>query len=242
VLRFRFELRPLDEVRPIGDPPHLSWFWLTDGWYWIDVDGVELFRYTPATLAWLTAEGTPPARPYADYHVVRFWEDLQSVLPWALEPVPADLVAFVDEDLELAVDWYAEHQLASIHFGVFPLLRFSRVVDGTADELHLAWQHPDTPDDPVQFDAPLTGRTSLATDAFLDAVRSFDRALLQAMADRIDQIRRGELADAIAVDLDSLDQEQADRSTWTERAIGADPGTEWELVRAGVAALRRLPG
>jgi hypothetical protein len=45
VIGFRFELRPLDEVEPWGDdPPSLSWFGLTDGWYWIEAGGHELLR------------------------------------------------------------------------------------------------------------------------------------------------------------------------------------------------------
>jgi Family of unknown function (DUF5984) len=46
VLRFEFELRPLAEVLPWGgERPRLSWFVLTDGWYWIDVQGHEFLRY-----------------------------------------------------------------------------------------------------------------------------------------------------------------------------------------------------
>lgn len=34
MIRFRFELYPLDEISPWGsDQPKLHWFGLTEGWY-----------------------------------------------------------------------------------------------------------------------------------------------------------------------------------------------------------------
>ncbi len=57
-----FRLRPLHEVGPWGAKGQyrLHWFGLTDGWYWRDLDGTELFRYGDADLAQhSTASGTP---------------------------------------------------------------------------------------------------------------------------------------------------------------------------------------
>ncbi|GIE36737.1 hypothetical protein Ait01nite_097820 [Actinoplanes italicus] len=40
-------MRPLDDAESWdGDPPSLSWFGLTDGWYWIEAGGHELLRRT----------------------------------------------------------------------------------------------------------------------------------------------------------------------------------------------------
>ena len=50
MLRFSFKLRPLEEI-----PPNWiqSWYFLTDGWYWIDTDANQLFRYSEQQLtAW----------------------------------------------------------------------------------------------------------------------------------------------------------------------------------------------
>ncbi|WP_442929507.1 DUF5984 family protein [Micromonospora sp. WMMA1949] len=50
MIRFRFELYPLDEVSPWGrDQPRLHWFGLTEGWYWLEAGGQELLRRTEAT-------------------------------------------------------------------------------------------------------------------------------------------------------------------------------------------------
>jgi hypothetical protein len=54
-MRVEFRLRALGEIAPWhdgdGSHPHLGWFGLTDGWYWIGLGEVELFRFSPAILA-----------------------------------------------------------------------------------------------------------------------------------------------------------------------------------------------
>jgi hypothetical protein len=96
VIRFRFELRPVDEIMPWGDQDRtLHWFGLTDGWYWIELDGQELLCYSGDMLRRWRGEGHEAARPYIDYQVARLWEDLIQIAPAVLEPVPADLVRFV---------------------------------------------------------------------------------------------------------------------------------------------------
>jgi Family of unknown function (DUF5984) len=98
---FNFRLRPVDDIGPWhdgdGSNPHLHWFGLTDGVYWIDTGDAELFRYSDdvaakwrhefANDAWLTNN----VLPYVDYQVVRLWEDVLDVLPGALESVPKEL-------------------------------------------------------------------------------------------------------------------------------------------------------
>jgi hypothetical protein len=96
VIRFRFELRPVDKITPWGGQDRmLHWFGLTDGWYWIELDGHELLRYSDTTLRRWRGEGYDAARPYVDYQVVRLWEDVIQLAPAVLEPVPADLARFV---------------------------------------------------------------------------------------------------------------------------------------------------
>ncbi|MGW6509744.1 DUF5984 family protein [Streptomyces niveus] len=86
MIRFRFGLTPVHDIQPWGgDTPSPSWFSLTDGWYDIEADGRHLFRH-------------PAGGTSVDYYVVRLWEDVLDALPQALEPVPADLVAFMAGD------------------------------------------------------------------------------------------------------------------------------------------------
>ena len=44
MLRFRFRLKPVEDIAPWGgsapdERPYFSWFGLTDGWFWIEVGG-----------------------------------------------------------------------------------------------------------------------------------------------------------------------------------------------------------
>jgi Family of unknown function (DUF5984) len=54
MIRFNFELRPVGEIKPCtngaGVDPRLHWFALSDGWFWITVAEVELFRFSEGSL------------------------------------------------------------------------------------------------------------------------------------------------------------------------------------------------
>ncbi|MEU1789053.1 DUF5984 family protein [Streptomyces sparsogenes] len=149
VIRFRFGLTPLAEVRPWGrERPALHWFGLTDGWYAIDLDGHELLRYSEGTVRRLRGgegggrgEEGGPAHPYVDYYVVRLWEDLLGTLPAALQPVPEDLADFVATDpsdwcwqetpeAEAAAQWHGDRTLNTGYLRVAPYIRWWRTVAG----------------------------------------------------------------------------------------------------------------
>ncbi len=88
---FEFELRPLDQVKPWGTPadPNLHWFGLTDGQFWIQVGEHRLFEYHQASR---NHSGAPQ---YCDYQVARLYEDIISLVPHALVPVPDDLQHYI---------------------------------------------------------------------------------------------------------------------------------------------------
>ncbi|MEO6889572.1 MAG: DUF5984 family protein [Ktedonobacteraceae bacterium] len=100
---FNFQLRALSEVTPwvYQGQFYLNWFGLTEGWYWLQVnENDEIFRYSPELLAYWQAEdlGEPRFLPYADYYVVRFWEDLLEILPRILEPLPPRLAQMLETE------------------------------------------------------------------------------------------------------------------------------------------------
>jgi hypothetical protein len=101
-MRIEFRLRALGEIAPWhdadGSNPHLGWFGLSDGWYWITLGEVELFRYSQAILdKWAQEAGDElwyarmHGLPYLDYHVAQLWGDLIDFLPDVLAPVPLRL-------------------------------------------------------------------------------------------------------------------------------------------------------
>lgn len=130
-MRLHFRLRPVNDIapwQPVPSPdartpdwlrrPHLSWFALTLGWYWIEAGDAELFRYSQAAINVMVRE-QPDApwaldmqkMPYDDYQVSRLWEDLLELLPDVLEPVPPQLAAFLGPDGPWAA-WEREAEAA----------------------------------------------------------------------------------------------------------------------------------
>lgn len=264
MLRFRFVLRPVRDVRPWGeDVPRLGWFILTDGWYWIELGGHELLRYaerSPGPRSSSTAGRAEPRKPaglddYVDYHVVRLWEDLVELMPRVLEPVPPDLLDFVAgaipdaarpeaPEAEAARYWHAGHALDMGHLRAAPDIRFRRTLSGAADTMTVTWAHAADPDDddPIAFTAPPTGRVTLPTESFIAAVTTFDRELFAAMEQRVAGFEASGPPAGVDVDLRALRREQLDRATWLGRAMSRPADTDWFAVRMGVAVLRGSVG
>ncbi|KQV14807.1 MULTISPECIES: DUF5984 family protein [unclassified Kitasatospora] len=241
MIRFRFELTPVEDVRPWGsEPPALHWFALTDGWYCIDVDGHELLRYSRQE------PGDDEQNPYVDYYVVRLWEDVIEVLPEALEPVPADLLDFVSRDVgrasrenspeaEEAGSWHADHALPMGHLSEAPYIRWWRVTGDDHDSVTVTWQY--RPGAEIEFAAPMTGRVTMPTASFLAAVHEFDRSLLAEMELRVTALETTGAPVGVELDLEHLRHEQRERATWLRRALERECATDWPAVRAGAREL-----
>ncbi|BEL05534.1 hypothetical protein Q0Z83_037250 [Actinoplanes sichuanensis] len=252
MIAFRFELRPLDEIPPWDDPPSLHWFALTDGWYRIEADGHELLR---------RARVDDP-HPYIDYQVVRLWEDVSIVTPTVLEPVPEDLIPFVESDpdtwacnfleyvpvrgegddpnapdhpIVAAALWHGDHNLDLCYLSNPPRLRFWRAIHGGRDEVTLDWRHED--DGRIGFTAGPAVRLRLPTADYLEAVREFDRELIAAMRERVEELERRGGLPGVDIDLPGLRREHEDRAHWLSRRIDRIPKTDWDAIRQGAAAL-----
>ncbi|WP_329497577.1 DUF5984 family protein [Kitasatospora herbaricolor] len=247
-LRFRFELRALEDVGPWGDEHRrtLHWFALTQGWYWIEAGGQELLRYSEATLRRWREESGGEVRPYADYFVVRIWEDVLEILADALEPVPSDLLAFVSGDLsghplwdvedltpeaEAAADWHGRRSMYTGPLVNAPQMRWWRTVDEAGDRITLDWTHE--PGHRIGFAASPAGRLTLPVKDFLSAVTELDGALLAAMEQRVTALEASGPPAGVELDLAQLRREHRDRSGRLERARTRTPVTDWAAVRAG---------
>ncbi|MFF2551245.1 DUF5984 family protein [Nocardia sp. NPDC058058] len=253
MIRFRFELTPLEEVHPWGSvSPNLHWFGLTEGLYCLDVGGVELLRFTDRTMNWLTGQGDRSPLPWVDYYVVRLWEDMLGVLPYILEPVPADLVDFIvtgpsvaaDLDdsmldnpvIEAAWDASGERGVDTSYLRFGPTLWWCRTLD-PVDTVTLGWRTTEDPEGEIAFTAPLSGRVSVDTAEFMDAVADFDRRLFESMRVRVDRLAETGPPAGVELDIDHLMWEQRDRRTWLPRALARQVSTDWDAVRAGAALL-----
>ncbi|MET8424151.1 DUF5984 family protein [Nocardia sp. NPDC004860] len=253
MMRIPFELVSLDEVVPWGERSALHWFGLTQGWYGLEVGGVELLRYTEQTLAW-TRENPAAEPPWVDYYVVRLWEDLLDVLPSALDPVPDDLAKFFaaeaegwvvdasdpdildDSAVAAASEAYNLRWTDTSYLRFGPGFRWWRTLS-PEDTVTVAWRFTPDPDGEITFSAPLSGRRTVSTQEFVAAVTDFDYRLLQAMQERVDHLAAAGGAPGIELDIPGLIREQAQRRTWLPRALARHDDTDWAAVRAGAAIL-----
>jgi hypothetical protein len=244
VIRFRFALTPMDRVRPWGrEDPHLHWFGLTDGWYWIELGDQELLRYSPETLGRFPSDDLGPRHPYADYYVVRLWEDLIDLTPMVMQPVPNDLEPFINADLPdrpdldddeeawSAMIWHGEHQLDLGYLQNRPRVRAWRNLTDD-DTVTVTWQHPH--DDEIVFTAAPAGEVTVPAEAYLTAVRQLDTELMAAMHDRITELERTGPPHGVQIDMDQLRAEHHDRTTWLSERLRSQPNTDWAAVRSGV--------
>ncbi|MGG7102389.1 DUF5984 family protein [Rhodococcus sp. 24CO] len=256
MMRFQFELVPVDEVEPWGENRNLHWFGLTEGWYCLEVGGVELLRYTEQTTARRFPAHGRPVPPWANYYVVRLWEDMLQALPHILEPVPSDLVDFVtagwsidfddidnaefldDELIEAAIAAYGDRSVDTGYLRFGPELQWWRTPT-PVDTVNVGWRFPVDPDGEVAFTAPLSGRASVTTDEFISAVTDFDDQLLEDMQRRVDRIAATGVPPMTDVDIPGLIREQAERRTLLSQAMAHQVNTDWDAVRAGVSILAR---
>lgn len=239
MIAFRFQMRPVSEVAPWGgDARVLHWFALTEGWYWIEVDGHELFR--------LDGDGD---MPYADYYVVRLWEDVLGMAADVLDPVPDELVWFIErEDVTVpvgdlpeacwtALDWHAGHTLYTGPLRVAPLIRMWRRA-GERDEVIVTWRHPE--DDEVICAASRSGRAALSTSEFVNAVEAFGRQVISAMEERIVELEGRGVPAGVELDLEQLRAEHVRRAAFPRTAMSRVPVTDWTTVRSGAMRLREF--
>jgi hypothetical protein len=183
---FHFELRPLADLSPWTTPegrPSLSWYALSDGWYDIELDGRTVF------------DGPLP------YDVVRLWEDLIGLAPYALRPIRDDAVARFDQ-AETEARVVSVRTLTSDHFVGLPVVRF--------------WTHGGA----THVRKAMEPRVTLPTPAFVAALRDLDRRFIAAMGERVATILSGRWKPpGVAIDRDNLQHEHADRATWLQKAL-----------------------
>ncbi|NDJ34746.1 MAG: hypothetical protein GYB64_08755 [Chloroflexi bacterium] len=259
---FQFRMRKMDDVTPFDEDgqPTLHWFGLTDGWYWLIVDGQETFRYTDKILRQWGIDKDDP--PYVDYYVVRLWEDVLEILPFVLNPIPPEVTAHLfppeewlawfarastwieanldnDEAWSLyiqATGWWSNRQLDTAYLEAAPDLTFWR----TGDEMHIHWDGAGRRMEGTQVWACEYARETLPVDTFTDRVESFHRAFFTEMRSRVDSARKSWKRPDIELDKTALYDEHKERSTWLSRRLADDPGLfadDWDRVLEAIQVL-----
>jgi hypothetical protein len=241
MIRFNFELRPVGEIKPWtngeGVDSRLHWFALSDGWFWITVEEVELFRFSEGSLREWRTDSNRAVRPYADYCVVRLWEDVVNCLPEFLEPVPADLHAFVRGGLcewdetnsssaDAATEWWAAHTLTNGYM-IAPRIRWWRDATVEHDVMITDWTASS------DLACPSTGSKSVDTSEFIEAVEDFDARFISAMAVQIEIAANGGVDPSIRLDVEELFSQHLKRAEYLPKSRERILGTDWAVIRQG---------
>jgi hypothetical protein len=274
-MRFDFRLRPLDDIAPFhdadGSNPHLGWYGLTDGWYWIEVEGAELFRYSRAVLdnwalqdqdkRWLARM---KGLPYVDYAVAKLWGDVLDFLPDVLEPVPPQLAHALATDVwsvwereaETAVTqalpvrearnllYDATRWLGKRKLDSAYLVSGPKVwcwSDGT--EAHIRWDNRERTFDGLPIWEATVGHHTMPVAAFREAVRDFDARFIQRMAERVAIAQAEWPRSDVALDPDLADSQRSE-AQWSQGCLAASSPQEpdhWDLVFEAIARIEALP-
>ena len=270
-----FRLRSLREIAPWhdadGSHPHLGWFGLTDGWYWVAVGDVELFRYSPAVLAhWAKEAGGEPgfARmgglPYVDYQVAQLWSDLLWFLPDVFAPIPSPLAVALESGAW--TQWEREAEVAAqealpgpeaikLLYDATRWLGKRKVdsaylvsgpiircwSDGT--QVHLQWDNQDRRLHGLPAWEANVGQHAMSPATFRDAIGDFHERFLRRMADRV-AIAQGEWARP-EVTLDPhLAESQRANTLWAQGRLATSAQQEpddWDATLASIARIEALP-
>ena len=249
-LRFCFELDETQDVQAWGESGRksLHWFGLTSGRFWIETPAGELLRYTPEVR---TLWNYP--FDYVDYQVARLFEDLQSCLSAALEPVPEDIALLVansawldsvhswrEEECdqsevdsrwnlyESAVSWWHEREIDTGYLSHGPW--FS--IWCTGDLVHFRWTTRNNQDRGVPIFLVPSGYFSMTLAEFKSAACGFCETVLATMSVRVEHIKRhGWTRTDCEIDVGALLSEQRQRENQFSILKNRTSATNWDEIR-----------
>lgn len=251
-----------------GNAKSLGWFGLTQGWYWIDTGAGELFHYSDALVKhWSPDYPDVIGRPYTDYYVVRLWEDILQMLPAILEPLPNDIAAYIRPSglwgswaawqawSERGHDWMdtPEGQANWELFSEVSEWWWARKLDTAYlkespgiwlwcedDQVHIHWDNTDEFIDGLPAWSTKMGKASISVPDFLAEVQSFHQRLMQAMAERVDELRHNWSRPDVRLDWPQLREEHRLRTSQLSKALTRPPEpTDWDTLRTQLAAMER---
>ena len=240
-LRFRFELRPVADITPWGEPDDrsLSWFGLTDGWQCLETAAGRLLEYARSE--------KPGESRWVEYQVVRLFEDLLEIWPWVSDPVPEDIVSrFLGCQSEAeasrsasitdpttqelwwdACSWWYNRQLQFGHLTLPPDVHFWR----TGSKINLLWNATGTDAAGPRW-AVQHARVTAPFKEAQRAVEDFCQTLLSTMAERVATIERdGWESSDCSLNVAGLVAEQHERETWPSANLPRTFETDWNAVR-----------
>jgi hypothetical protein len=222
---FCFDLRPVDEIEPWtgADGLCLSWFGLSDGWYFIDAAGHHLLEYAAGAAC-------------VSYQVARLHEDVLQMMPDVLEAVPESLVArftngsllatyrvllatanelSLDDPLWDALEGFRFRCLDTLYLNPGANIAFWR----RNDDVVIEWDNRSYVIAGERAWTATQGRVSLCVEDFKSAVADFHERFMSAMRTRIDDVTSHWSRAEVRQDPSSLREDQTYHEGLLEPAL-----------------------
>lgn len=240
-----FTLDPLESIEPWGSPPDrmLHWFGLTWGCYHLDLGLVRLLEYTPAA-------GPPHC---VDYQVARIHEDLVSMLPSVLEPIPpAVMLRLRDGSFERTYRHLRKHWTSqqdpdpSVDAVLYALgersLDTAYLNPGAGiwmwsygTKIIIEWDNRGRLFDGKPAWTAVCGRHEIDRDQFLNEMYAFDRRLMSEMDGRIHTIQADWCRPDVRIDVARLVENHNERCRRLEVVLRRQHRpTDWLAVQKGL--------
>ncbi len=256
---FRFALKPLEAIEPWGEAPKLSlsWFALTDGYYFIEVGDHKVLWYSEGGCR---AQGWDfPPTPVgfelaASYQVSRLFEDIAELYSAILEPVPEDIAAILDtadshqewnvlianwdwkDDTEAGLLWADQRTLDTGYLRAGPRPTFWRV----GDTIRFRCDNRRKLLDGARIWSSELVEHELPVREFVEHVRLFGSSLLSQMDERTGRVEAGWCREGVRLDAAELRRDHESRvEQWRAATSRPCVPTDWNVVRRVLKSSRR---
>ncbi len=263
---FEFRLNDLQDVMPWRGEENqlLHWFGLTDGYFYMNVNGEKLFHLSDEIIKFWNKEtpGDEEITNFIDYQVVRSYEDLLEILPNVLESIPKDIHEIIktkdrqfkyesilnkyreslgdnedpSKEYYSALEWFNERHLVSLHLKNGPEILFWSY----QDETYIRWNNENDLEDGIPIWSACSGQVVYQKDTFKKEVLSFHERLMQEMENRIEKIINENPIPHIKIDIDSLLSEHRKRKNSLNEALSIIPKTSWSMVRSSIETINNV--
>jgi hypothetical protein len=232
MIKFNFKLKELKDICPWGSKEtgySLSWFGLTDAFYWISIDKYELFRYTEDYLEQIELKET---LPYVDYQFARILWDFLEILPDIAVSVPDEIYERIssingllryektlnywlneiwnEEDEEYdekyipASSWLYERMLGSGHLLNAPSIFFIR----NKNKITVYWFCDYKNDEKTQVWSETQGHFTMDFSEFIDNISKSFNYFFSEMEEQVEEACVSWPFDDVHIDFELLKESQ----------------------------------
>lgn len=203
-----FKLKNFDEINPVGQQSnmYLSWFWLTDGYLWLQFGEHTIYEYSNEAIQHFGEKTSS----YSDYYIVRFLEDFTQIFEKISQPIPDNLYDLTknikqfkdnskkwlaiynnddeDENTDLyyeqydkLISWTHERLFDSGHLIGGPHLSFFR----NKDKIRIVWDTEYILENGINLWSAKDGNIEMNFSDFVDEVKKFGHDFFKAMDKQI---------------------------------------------------------